>query len=186
MLRDQAQTSCTQCYRPEEAGNVLIYILIAVVLFAALSASLMSGGQDSAVAQSSLRLSQAIQSQAQGIRSGILECVLVYQDAGYPTTPGSNLAEDVQCVSPSSGTFDIFKGFQGNFMPEPPRPFNDWVYNNDAAGTIYIAISTPGANADDPGVIDALDTLETKFTADEATIVNTGVAASFTLYLTKP
>src|SRR5690349_11131162 len=120
-----------------ENGNVLFYIMIAVVLLGALSYVMTRGAGDSAAGMSATRISEDIKSQAQTIRAAILECNLVYNN-GYPPEPANPyLVENLQCQVDSTPTYqDIFTGNSNRFLPVPPKPFvTGWTYRIDTATT---------------------------------------------------
>lgn len=175
--------------RSGEAGNVLLYIFIAVALLGALTMAMTSGGGDQAIATSAFRITDNLRSQAQGVRSAVLECILRYPSAGYPVVAVPGTAEDVSGIEcePNDGVtadFLLFGGTLGHFVPQPPRPFNEWQYNNDGAGTIYIRIATPGASADDSSVISGIRNTVTQYTANEVESRCDGTEAWIQIYLT--
>lgn len=175
--------------RSAEAGNVLLYIFIAVALLGALTMAMSSGGGDQAIATSAFRITDSLRSQGQGIRAAVLECVLRYPSAGYPVVSVPGTAEDLSAIEcqPNDGVtsdFDLFGGTMGHFIPQPPAPFTNWQYNNDGAGTVYIRIATPPANADDPSVISGIRNAVSQYTADEVEARCDGTAAFMEVYIT--
>ncbi len=175
--------------RSGEAGNVLFYIFIAVALLGALTMAMSSGGGDQAIATSAFRITDNLRSQGQGVRSAILECILRYPAAGYPTVtiPGTpENIDGVQCT-PNDGVtaaFDLFGGTLGHFVPQSPAPFNGWQYDNDGAGTVYIRIETPAESASDPSVISGIRNTASQYTADEVEARCDGTEAWIEIYLT--
>ena len=175
--------------RSGEAGNVLLYIFVAVALLGALTMAMTSGGGDQAVATSAFRITDNLRSQAQGARSAILECILRYPSAGYPTVAVPGTFEDIagiQCI-PNDGVtaaFVLFGGTLGHFVPQPPRPFNAWQYDNDGAGTVKIRIATPLASASDSSVISGIRNMVTQYTANEVESRCDGVQAWVEIYIT--
>lgn len=167
-----------------QSGNVLFMIFIAVALMGALTAVMMRGGGEQATSMTATRISEQLKSQAASIRSAIVECDLT-NNLGYPVENAVTL-DAVNCQIDATPTYQpLFTGTANRFVPVPPEPFNAWYYNNDGAGTISISIDTPGANAADLGIIQALESLKTQY-GTEVTIVNNGSAASFELFITKP
>lgn len=69
-----------------ETGSALVYILIAIALLAALTASFMKPASQQTTAQSSFNAITAVKSQTEYIRSGIQECVLNYVDGDISDT----------------------------------------------------------------------------------------------------
>ncbi len=180
--------TCLNKRKKSESGNVLIYIFVAVALLAGLTMALTSGGGDQAISTSAFRITDNLRSQAQGIRSAVLECVLRYPSAGYPTvsSPGTpENAGSIQCV-PNDGVtpaFDLFGGTLGHFIPQPVRPFNEWLYDNSGTGTVYIRIETPVSFADDPAVISGIRNMVTQYTANEVESRCDGNQAWVEIYL---
>jgi len=172
-----------------ESGNVIAYILVAVVLFGALTAAMMRGGGEQAAATSSFRIAEDLVSQAQGIRSAILECALVYRSGGdlpevaSPGTPQK--LEDLIC-EPTNGNepFKIFVGRSSVYTPRPPIPFEEWLYNNDGSGNITVSTKVPDESALDFSVRDALERVMAKYSDNETEIICNGAVGKFTVYLT--
>ena len=132
--------------RKDENGNVIFYILICVVLLAALTMYMSStGGDTQASGGSAFRMSEEIKSQAQGARSAITECFLVYT-APYPTgsgnTPLLNIPlSTVECET-STGVFqNVFTSQSARSIPVPPNPFEAWTYSNTTGTGTFVKIS---------------------------------------------
>lgn len=172
-----------------ERGNVLMYILIAVVLFGALTAALTRGSGEQAQTTGSFRIAEDLVSQAQGIRAALLECTLVYRNGGdFPEVADIGVPidlEEVECV-PINGSapFKVFKGRASVYKPQPPPPFEDWTYHNDAEGNVVISIATPEENSTDLMIRRALEMVADKYTDNEAYIVCNGGEAIFSVFLT--
>lgn len=175
--------------RSGEAGNVLLYIFVAVALLGALTMAMTSGGGDQAVATSAFRITDGLRSQAQGVRSAFLECILRYPSAGYPVVAVPGTSEDIAGIlcQPNDGgvtaDFILFGGTLGHFVPQPPRPFNAWQYNNDGAGTVYVRIAAPAGSASDPSVINGLQNTVSQYTANEVESRCDGTEAWIQIYL---
>lgn len=175
--------------RESESGNVIAYILIAVVLFGALTAAMMRGGGEQAAATSSFRIAEDLVSQAQGIRSAILECALVYRSGGeLPEVASSGTAETLENVTcePTNGNepFKVFVGRSSVYKPRPPVPFEEWLYNNDDAGHVTISTQVPEESVMDFSVRDALERVMEKYSDNETEIICNGAQGKFTVYLT--
>lgn len=66
--------------RASETGSALVYILIAIALLAALTASFMRPSSQQTTAQGSFNAATELNSQVEFIQSSIQECVLLYQN----------------------------------------------------------------------------------------------------------
>ena len=145
-------------------GGALVYILIAIALLAALTASFIEPASQQSRAQNAFRLATSIDSQVQFIRAALQDCLLLYPAGGsavggtdpgyhapYPVHTdsdyfiGSTLGkaadrnvEFLRCPGNPGGSNDhtpMFSGSSGRFMPPPPNLFNAWTYYN-GAGTV--------------------------------------------------
>lgn len=168
-----------------QKGNVLFYILIAVVLLGALSYTMSrNSGEQTSVSVQATRIAEELNSQALLIRTAILECVLV-NNFGYPATV-STPVKDLECQIDNIPTYrPIFTGTASRVLPLPPKPFGDWVYSNDGAGNISLSIEAPGSAAGQAGVISGLNQLKANYAPEEITVINDGSSASFILHVTK-
>ena len=70
--------SCLSALMTNERGGALIYILIAIALLAALTASFVEPSSQQSRAQNSFKLAAEISSQVQVIRSSVQNCILLY------------------------------------------------------------------------------------------------------------
>jgi hypothetical protein len=173
-----------------EAGNVLFYILLCVALLALLTYTMSSGGNEQATGTTSFKLTEDIKSQAQGIRSAILECVLV-QNAAYPLQPVSGNLNDVECAMASGGNQNLFTAQSARALPIPPGPFNAWTYTNVGNTFIKASLTVPSNRASSQtvrnvlsGLADAYHVTETSpgnhiYQNQEICIIETGTEAEF-------
>ena len=98
--------------RAFETGSALVYILIAIALLAALTASFMRPSNQQTTAQGAFNSVTEIKSQVEFIRSSVQECVLLYPggDIGQPpftTHPGlSGTTNTPFPINPSSTYYD--------------------------------------------------------------------------------
>ena len=107
--------------RTNEQGNVLFFILIAVVLMGALTYTMTNtGGDQSSTNISANRLAEDLQNQAQMIRSALSECTLV-NNYGYPDA-ATSLVKDLKCKTSDTDEQLIFAGSGSRVLPLPPGP----------------------------------------------------------------
>lgn len=181
-----------------QCGSALIYILIAIALLAALTASFMDSSSDQTTAQNKFNLESDIKAQANFIRSAIEECVTLYPAgdnniagmtsvgghnpiAPYPLqldntylpspTPGSSLVKDIRCPGNPGTTnnhTNIFGGVSGKTMPTPPNGFLDWKYHNHKDG-IYILLHS---NKTDSYVETALKKVDAQYPKCDAQYID--------------
>ena len=139
-----------------EKGGALIYILIAIALLAALTATFTNSGGQSSNTQNSFKLATELNSQARVIRSGIQDCILRYPQGDdavtetgyidpYPLNPDSadtqygaydvanKHVSELRC--PGASYVKIFGGSGefSSFLPTPPSLIDDWTYFNGSA-----------------------------------------------------
>jgi hypothetical protein len=172
-----------------QSGNVLFYIFLCVALLGALTMALTRGGGEQAAATTSFRASEDIKTQAQIIRSAIMECMLV-QNSGYPTEPASKLLSDVQCEMAYGTPQNLFTAQAARAIPQPPTSFNPWQYTNSGNGA-YVSASIKSTRASSPSVVNSLSALADIFKAtqtsssskvyqnQEVCIINNGTIAEF-------
>lgn len=186
--------------RSSETGGALVYILIAIALLAALTASFMKPSSQQTTAQSSFNAITKLNSQIEYVRSAIQECVLTYPggDRGasgtggligtdntpYPINPSSTYltspsANDqvrfIRCPgNPGNSTdhADIFAGASGKFMPPPPDLFEEWIYYNGVDGVFFYTQT----DKTDAFLQTAMAKLDEQFSECEADVVDASAA----------
>lgn len=175
-----------------EKGSALIYILIAIALLAALTASFMQPASQQASSQNIVKTVSEVRSQAEFIRSGIQECALSYPGgdqftAGvvllnnpFPINPSSSYltspdADDkvrnVRCPGNpgnSKNHADIFGGASGKFLPPAPDLFEDWVYYSGDNGVFFYTRTSKT----DAFLVTALQKLDDEFSECEADVID--------------
>lgn len=173
-----------------EKGSALVYILVAIALLAALTATFMSSSNQQKTAQDSAKLALELKSQIDFIRGAIQECVLTYPDgdagyggsgiAPYPLSPSNaylsapvagSLVRDIRCPGNpgnSNNHAKIFGGTTGKFMPDPPKGFEQWWYANSPDG-VFMDIATYN---EDTYILTALEKLDEMFAECEADLIN--------------
>ncbi len=152
----------TKSKRLSEKGSALVYILVAIALLAALTASFMKPASQQTTAQSAFAAITDLKSQIEFVRSAIQECVLTYpsgdrstpgligtSNTPYPinpsstyfTTPAANdQARFIRCPGNPGNTkdhADVFSGMSGKFLQPPPKLFEEWEYYNGIDGVFF-------------------------------------------------
>ncbi len=181
----------------KQSGSALVYILIAIALLAALTASFMQPASQQTTSQNIVKTVSDLKSQAEFLRSSIQECILVYA-GGDVSTAGTVLPNTPYPINPSSTYFDtagfdpgnistdeakyircpgnpgttknharIFGATTGKSMPPPPDLFEDWKYYSGPNGVFFYTRSTKT----DAFIKTALDRLDDQFSECEADIV---------------
>ena len=136
--------------RQNHKGSALIYILVAIVLIAALTTTFMSSSTQQTRSQNSFKVAAEISGQLQMIRSAVQACILTYPegdgsygnyplepDNAYLQNPAANKeAANIRCPGNNPGTPNqndhaaMFGGSTGRFLPAAPPLFNPWIYRN--------------------------------------------------------
>lgn len=192
--------------RSGESGSALVYILIAVALLAALTATFMRSSNEQPQAQANFRVASTLNSQIQLVRSAIQDCVLTYPagdtsggaptdnkpyplepDNAYLDTPAADKeVRNIRCPGNPGDSNDhapIFGGTTGRYMPPPPPGFGQWTYANDADATdpdgIYFQIESV---ASDVGVGEALNKLADDYATCEVDINYAGCTTNCLRY----
>lgn len=179
--------------RQSQKGSALIYILIAIALLAALTATFMdsSSGQRT-TAQETFNIVTQLNSQANFIRSAIQECVMTYPNGDstlvgglnvpYPLAPDDPHLGDAQPAywrdafflrcpgNPGNSNWHafIFGAKAGKPLPPAPNGFSPWYYESRDDG-VYIVI---GTNRTDEHYKTALTKLDDMFQECEADVIN--------------
>ena len=137
-----------------QRGSALVYILIAIALLAALTASFMKPSSQQTTSQNTFNTITELNSQINFIRSAIQECVLTFpagdsalvgvdSNVPYPINPSStyfaaapksgaaanNQVRNVMCPGNpgnSNDHADIFGGLSGKFFPPIVNLLEEW------------------------------------------------------------
>jgi hypothetical protein len=173
-----------------ETGSALVYILIAIALLAALTASFMKPSSQQTTAQSSFNTITSLKSQIAFIRSSIQECVLNYPSGEptlvgktnfpYPVNPSSTYltspaandeVANISCPGNPGDSTDhasIFGGNSGKFLPPIPNLFENWEYYNGPDGVFFYTKT----DKTDAFLQTALQKLDDQFSECEADIID--------------
>ena len=177
----------------KQNGSALIYILVAIALLAALTASFMRSPSQQASSQNIVTAVSDLKSQADFIRSAIQECILIYpggdqstpgvvlKNHPYPINPSSDYltnpgddgdyVRDVRCPGNPGSTTDhsrIFGVMTGKSLPPPPNLFEDWSYYNGKDGIFFYTRTSKS----DAFLKTALERLDEEFALCEADIID--------------
>jgi type II secretory pathway pseudopilin PulG len=177
--------------RVSQKGSALVYILIAIALLAALTASFMQPSSQQTTAQSSFKTITELKSQISFVRSSIQECVLNYPDGEdglvgtnnfpYPINPSSahltspsadDALGNIRCPGNPGGAStdhaDIFGGSSGKFLPPIPDLFEPWQYYSGGDGVFFFTQT----DKTDAFLQTALQKLDDQFSECEADIID--------------
>ncbi|HCK32154.1 MAG TPA: hypothetical protein DHW10_01290, partial [Rhodospirillaceae bacterium] len=94
--------------RIAETGSALVYILIAIALMAALTATFVNSDSQQSRSQNSFKLAQDVKSQIQTIKAAIEGCTLLYPGGDITVNDGSTTDAGFHNpfpVNPSSAHF---------------------------------------------------------------------------------
>ncbi len=181
--------------KSSQKGSALIYILIAIALLAALTATFMDSSSQQTSSQNTFNTVTDLNSQINFIRSAVQECVLTYPsgDAGlagsnnvpYPINPSSTYLPNMPLPSvrgpndnvkylrcpgnPGNSTSHaaVFGGASGKFMPPPPKLFAEWSYYNGPDGVFFYT----STDKTDTFLTNALAKLDDQFSECEADVI---------------
>jgi len=177
-----------------QCGSALVYILIAIALLAALTASFMRPSSQQTTSQNTFNTITELNSQINFIRSAIQECVLTYPagDDGligepnvpYPINPSSayftpapksgaaanDQVRNLMCPGnpgDSNDHADMFGGRSGKFFPPPVNLFEEWQYYSNIDGVFFVT----GTNKTDAFLQTAMAKLDEQYSECEADII---------------
>lgn len=179
--------------KKHQKGSALVYILVAVALLAALTATFMDSSGQQTSSRRSAEIVGELKTQIEFIRSAIQECVLSYPngDVNMPASPGgdyippatrayplgpyntylvnptsaSSLVKNIRCPGNPGDSNNHAKIFDngGKFLPPVPAPFNGWHYYSRTDG-VFMWIQT---TASDAFVASALQKLDANYSKCE-------------------
>jgi len=175
-----------------QKGSALVYILIAIALLAALTATFMDSSSTQTSSQNTFNTVTDLNSQVNFIRSAIQECVLTYPSGDTtqltpPNSPYPLEPDHTHLLNPkSAGVIDvqylrcpgnpgtsndhavIFGGSSGKFLPPTPNLFNAWQYYNGTDGVFFYT----GTNKTDAFLTTALEKLDDQYSECEADVID--------------
>jgi hypothetical protein len=183
--------------KKNQQGSALVYILIAIALLAALTATFMDSSSQQTSSQNTFNTVTELNSQINFIRSAIQECVLTYPEGEpnmasvvntpYPVNPSStyfptgappddirasdDTAANLRC--PGNPGVDkkhakIFGGSSGKFLPPPPKLFNAWTYYSGSDGVFFFT----STDKSDAFLMTALAKLDDQYSECEADVID--------------
>lgn len=175
-----------------QRGSALVYILIAIALLAALTATFMDNSSQQTSSQNTFNTVTELNTQVNFIRSAIQECVLTYpqgdaihggsrpnppypflRDADMVPLPPNDEVQYLGC--PGNNTSDatdirharIFGGSSGKFLPPPPNLFGPWSYYSGADGVFFYT----STDKTDSFLTTALTKLDDQFSECETDVI---------------
>lgn len=186
-----------------EKGSALIYILIAIALLAALTATFMDSSSQQTTSQNTFNTVTDLNSQVNFIRSAVQECVLTFPEVEpglsgasnmpYPINPTStyftpstlgvattNKVENLRCPgNPGVNTNHavIFGGSSGKFLPPIPRLFTPWTYYNGPDGVFFFTSTTHS----DSFLLNAMTKLDDQYSECEADVINNSAGGALNI-----
>jgi hypothetical protein len=177
-----------------EAGLAIGVILFVIALLAVIAVAMSASGTFTNSTITPDRIMADIKSQAQLIRSKILECYSYGYERGdladkYPTSTGAGtLVEDLQCPSYTTGQENLWTGQSAAMLPPPTAGFDKWYYVNAAStgGGRCIRIQPNAGNASSIGVKNGLGQVATAFTANELVYDSGSASQRFIIWITRP
>lgn len=128
-----------QSFAPN-AGIAIGVILFVIALLAILAAVIAAGTGSFGTAAVVDRINADITTQANLIRSKIIECNTMYgtnaNGDGYPDSGGTNTdVANLNCTGDSAGLQNLWSGARPAELPPPTSGFNDWQYvNSNSSG----------------------------------------------------
>lgn len=161
-----------------DAGIVIGPVLFVIALLALLAGVMAAGFGGFGVASIADRVTADVQSQANLIRTKIVECNMVRGSGGsnyYPVSDVTNgtLVSDLECAGDPAGQKNLWTGVRNTMLPPPTQGFSAWKYiNTDASGTGVAAggrciwTVPSGSNPrNDAGIVEGLRKAASKFTS---------------------
>jgi hypothetical protein len=82
MTKDPPLKGGSLAFSGNESGNVLLYVFLAVGLLAALTYAYVKDSRENAASQGSVRITEELFSQANMIRSAVMQCAMEYPGGG--------------------------------------------------------------------------------------------------------
>jgi hypothetical protein len=192
-------------YKPSErivpdAGIAIGVVLFVVALLGVIAMAMTAGSNTVGSTIISDRVRSDLKSQANLIRSKILECNQYSFERGeladkYPASTGSGtLVEALDCLAfvaegtalPNNLT-SLWSGAHAATLPPPTAGFDKWVYvNAGASGGRCIRIQPLPANTGDVGIKTGLAQAFSAFSSQEIVYDPNSASQRFILWITAP
>lgn len=185
---------CSPRLHPE-SGIAIGIILFVVAMMAVLGIAISSSGNFMGTTVTPDRVSAEIKSQANLIRSKLLECYSYGRatERGdlsdlYPTTTGNGTTIDaLDCPSYSAGQQNIWTGQSPASLPATPTGFDAWVFvNAGAVAGRCIRIQPASGFATDVGIKNGLAQVANNFSSNELVYDSNSSSQRFILWITRP
>jgi hypothetical protein len=174
-----------------QAGIAIGPILFVIAIMAVIGIAMSSSSNFTTSTITPDRVTADIRSQANLIRSKILECYTNGYDRGdlvdkYPASTGTGtLVEALECPSYNSGSENLWSGQSPASLPPPTNGFEKWYYvNAGVSGGRCIRIQPTSAS--DVGLKNGLAQVATSFSTMELVYDPNSVSQRFILWITRP
>ena len=140
----------TQKHSSSESGFAIAWILLAVILMAAIMAGITYSSEDSSRSELVTRSAAELKSSAQTIKARLASCAIEEPSENNGCTNGcvftawpEEQASIADLACPGR-TEKLFSGKDGVYLPSQISGFEQWQYRNDATGIeLYINALAP-------------------------------------------
>lgn len=181
-----------------DAGIAIGVILFIVAILGVVTVAMSSGSSTVGSTISTDRVRTDIKSQANLIRSKILECNQYSFDRGeladkYPSSTGTGtLVSALHCLAfdstgSTSANTPLWTGAHPATLPPPPTGMDSWYYKNaGASGGRCIRIQPLAPSVNDQGIKNGLSQAFSAFSSQEAVYDSNSSSQRFILWITAP
>lgn len=176
-----------------EAGIAIGAILFVLALLGVIAVAIGNSGNFMGTTITPDRLSAELKSQANLIRSKILECFSNGYERGdladkYPASSGNGtLVSALDCPSYNTGSQNLWSGQSAATLPAKPVGLEEWYYvNAGASGGRCIRTQPATAYLNDIGITNGLAQAAGGFSAQELSYDAGSASKRFILWITRP
>jgi hypothetical protein len=178
-----------------ESGIAIGMILFVISLLAVITIAVSSSGNFMGTTVTPDRVTADIKSQANLIRSKIMECFMNGRsnERGdladlYPASTGAGTAvTDLDCPSFTSGQQNLWTGQSPASLPPPTTGFDPWMYKNaGSVGGRCIRIQPTSGFVNDLGTKNGLAQVSTAFSSNERIYDSGSSSQRLIIWITRP